>query len=85
MSFKIIQCPPCGQIQVTESEKTLKCKSCNRSTSLDRIEKLGCFYASTDNPLQASAICKHIKMHFKGKFKIKDKSFVRKTKTTRDV
>ncbi|MBW2987183.1 hypothetical protein KY336_01410 [Candidatus Woesearchaeota archaeon] len=41
MSFKVCQCPKCGNIQSTQSETTFKCFRCNRSTKMNPKSKLG--------------------------------------------
>ena len=83
--FKIVQCPKCTFVQVTSSAKVLACKNCGRSTSLDRVKQEGCYYVSTSNPLVASKLCINAKYHFKGKFKVKIKKFVRKGENVRKI
>jgi ribosomal protein S27E len=34
MVYRVIQCPGCGNANVTSSSVTLKCKYCNKSTAL---------------------------------------------------
>ncbi|MBD3259763.1 hypothetical protein GF371_03995 [Candidatus Woesearchaeota archaeon] len=41
MSFKVCQCPKCGNIQATQSEKTFKCFRCSKSTTINPKSKLG--------------------------------------------
>jgi len=77
MLYKIVQCPKCTCIQITSGTKNMKCVSCYRQTSLDRVKKEGCFYDSYQNPLYASDYCKAIKMKFKGKFRLKNKKYTR--------
>ena len=41
MSFKVCQCPKCGNIQSTQSETIFKCFRCNKSTTINPKSKLG--------------------------------------------
>jgi DNA-directed RNA polymerase subunit M/transcription elongation factor TFIIS len=40
-SFKVIQCPNCGNIQVSQTESVFKCFKCGKSKTYNPKSKLG--------------------------------------------
>jgi len=59
--FKILRCPKCGEIQVSEA-KTLRCKVCDKTTKIFQKKGLGVVvFKSYDTGYQANKVITRLK------------------------